>query len=206
MAGIEPNVEPIVEPSPESDESRWTVISKYAGDYMFPAQVEDPPSRVTDSWFTAPSWLGGSQVSAISRERFFSEVRSKFSSIPWTTRATRAKEIARAQPKAFDTQGAPIPFNEQQSPFMEALQQGLMAKFRPESRLDTMYRVKRETERREKQVKEFKPIPMTKAEMLADLENKISDVQWRPKNPDHSPKVANRPGISKKYQEELDGI
>jgi len=197
--------EPVIEGNPES-EAWLNTISKYAGDYFFPAQVEDPPSLVSDNTIRAPGWLGGSQVSVISRERFFSEVRSRFSSIPWTDRASRAKEIARAAPRQTDSQGAPIPFNEPQTPFMESLQQGLMAKFRPEARQSTMFRTRREAERRERQVKEFRPIPMTKAEMLADLENKIGSVQWRAKNPDHGPKVANRPGISRKYQEELDGI
>lgn len=212
MAGIEPIVEPDVEGSPESDESRWTVISKYAGDYFFPAQSEEPGSLIVDSQFQAPSWLGGALVSAMSRDQFFREVRSRFSSIPWQERASRASGIPRAPRPAGAPQAPSIPigqpgaFNDQERPFMEALQQGLMAKFAPEARQSTMYRTKREAERREKQVKEFTPVPMSKASFLADLEDKIGSVQWRAKNPDHGPKVANRPGISKKYQEELNGL
>jgi hypothetical protein len=210
-----PGIEPIVEESPESDDSKWTVISKYAGDYFFPPLQEEPVSMVSSSTFQAPSWLGGAIVSSISRDQFFNEVRGRFSSIPWQARASRASGIPRA-PGATGATGSPqapsIPigqpgaFNDQERPFMEALQQGLMAKYAPEARQQTMYRTKREAERREKQVKEFTPVPMSKASFLQDLEDKIGSVQWRAKNPNHAPKVANRPGISKKLQEELDGI
>jgi hypothetical protein len=208
MAGIEPLVEPPV----EEDLSTWNVISKYAGDYFYPALVEGDESQIVDTPFQAPSWLGGALVSSISRDEFFREVRSRFSSIPWEPRASRATGAPRAPrgpaggPGATGPSGSPAPAPGPVEPnFMEALQQGLMAKYAPEARQSTMYRTKREAERREKQVKDFTPVPMSKADFLKDLEDKIDSVQWRPKNPDHGPKVANRPGISKKYQEELDG-
>lgn len=207
MAGIEP----LVEIPPEEDTSTWNVISKYAGDYFYPALVEGDESQIVDTPFQSPSWLGGALVSSISRDQFFREVRSRFSSIPWEPRASRATGAPRAPRPLGVNQSPSIPlgqpgaFNDQEKPFMEALQQGLMAKYAPEARHETMYRTKREAERREKQVKDFTPVPMSKADFLNDLEAKIDSVQWRPKNPDHSPKVANRPGISKQYQEELDG-
>jgi hypothetical protein len=208
MAGIEPLIEPPI----EEDTSTWNVISKYAGDYFYPALVEGDESLLVDTQFKAPSWLGGALVSSMSRDQFFREVRSRFSSIPWEPRASRASGIPRAPRPTGAPQTQPIPigqpgaFNDQERPFMEALQQNLMAKFRPEARQSTMYRTKREAERREKEVKDFTPVPMSKADFLADLEDKIGSVQWRAKNPDHSPKIANRPGVSKLYQEELDGI
>lgn len=201
---LEPQIEPSLEGNPESESWLYS-ISKYAGDYYMPPEVSEPPPTVIQSWIPIPAWLGGGQVPAITRERFFSEVRDKFSHIPWTSRASRAREIAIDKRRAEAMEGeGPSPAD--RTPYMEDVEQRLISKFRGEDLRDTVYRTKREKERNEGQKKEFTPRVMSKADFLNDLENRISSVQWREKNPNHAAKIASRPGIRKQFQQEIDNV
>lgn len=92
----------------------------------------------------------------------------------------------------------------ERAPYMEDVEQRLISKFQPEELRDTVYRTKREKERKEGQKKEFTPRAMSKEDFLNDLRNRIDSVPWREKNPNHAAKVAARPGIRNKYQQEID--
>lgn len=200
MPGIEPKIEPNLEGNPESESWLYS-ISKYAGDFYMPPVVSEPPPMVIQSWISIPSWLGGGQVPAITRERFFSEVRDKFSHIPWTSRASRAREIA-IDNRRIEAMEGTTPAD--RTPYMEDVEQRLISKFRGEDLRDTVYRTKREKERKDGQKKEFTPRVLSKEQFLEDLENRISSVQWREKNPNHGAKVGARPGIRKQFQQEID--
>jgi hypothetical protein len=177
--------------SPEQDAFYYT-ISKYAGDLLFPAEIE-----VSDS---LP--LSRYNRDGILREDFFREVRSYFSSIRPIPRASRVRE---RQGQTYELRGHPeIPFNDQERPFLEEIENGLILKFRGPEFRDTVYRTKREAERKE-DMKQAGPVGvMSKDEVLKDIADRIGSVQWRPKNESHKAIVSARPGISKQYQRELD--
>jgi hypothetical protein len=177
--------------SPEQDAFYYT-ISKYAGDLLFPAEIE-----VSDS---LP--LSRYNQDGILREEFFREVRSYFSSIQPRPRPSRAGQ---RQGPTYTAPGHPeIPFNDQERPFLEEIEKGLILKFRGPEFRDTVYRTKREAERKE-DMKQAGPVGvMSKDEVLKDIADRIGSVQWRPKNDSHKAIVASRPGISKQYQRELD--
>lgn len=168
--------------------------------------VEEVPESVFDSWWRSYSKYGGERI--YSRDEFFDEVGSQFRAVPHRDRKSRAGLGGPRIPKAPGPSPAlPVVPQNLNVPdlgdmFMEKLEQGLMAKFRPESRESTMYRTMREAERKEGEKKVFKVRPMSKDDFLRDLQNQISSVQWKEKRSVHKATL-NRPGIRKKYQEEL---
>lgn len=169
--------------------------------------VEGPPQEeiqesVFDSWWRTYSKFSTERI--YSRDEFFDEVGSQFRAVPYRDRKSRAGLGAPRIPKAPSMPVTPQNMNvpDLGDMFMEKLEQGLMAKFRPESRESTMYRTMREAERKEGEKKDFKVRPMSKDDFLRDLQNQISSVQWKEKRSVHKATIA-RPGIRKKYQEEL---
>jgi hypothetical protein len=137
------------------------------------------------------------------REEFFREVRSYFASIQPRPRASRAGQ--RQGPTYEDRTRPDIPFNDQERPYIEEIEKGLILKFRGPEFRDTVYRTKREAERKEDMKKNEGPVGvMTKEQVLKDIADRIGSVQWRPKNDSHKAIVASRPGVSKKYQRELE--
>jgi hypothetical protein len=191
MAGEEEQIEPQIEESPERDALYYS-ISKYAGDILFPAEIE-PSDKLPLSRYNQEGIL---------REEFFREVRSYFAGIRPMPRPSRAGQ---RQGPTYQDRGRPeIPFNEQERPFLEELEKGLILKFRGPEFRDTVYRTKREAERKEG-MKQAGPVGvMSKEEVLKDIADRIGSVQWRPKNESHKAIVSSRPGISKEYQRELE--
>lgn len=183
--------EPQVEVSPEQDAFYYT-ISKYAGDLLFPAEYE-PTDKLPLSRYNQEG---------LQREEFFREVRGYFAGIRPTPRPSRAGQ--RQGPTYTAPNHPEIPYNDQDRPYLEDIEKGLILKFRGPEFRDTVYRTKREAERKE-DMKQAGPIGvMTKDEVLKDIADRIGSVQWRPKNESHKAIVSSRPGISKKYQRELD--
>lgn len=168
--------------------------------------VEEIPESVFDSWWRSYSKFAGERI--YSRDEFFDEVGSQFRAVPFRDRKSRAgpggPRIPRGPPASPALPVTPLNMNAPDigDVFMEKLEQGLMAKFRPESRESTMYRTMREAERKEGMKQDFKVRPMSKDDFLRDLQNQISSVQWKEKRSVHKATIA-RPGIRKKYQEEL---
>lgn len=173
-------------------------------------QVEEIPESVFDSWWRSYSKFSTERI--YSRDEFFDEVGSQFRAVPFRDRASRAGPstgIPRVPgspriPKAPSLPITPPNINvpDTGDSFLERVEQGLMAKFRPESRESTMYRTMREAERKEGAKKDFKVRPMSKDDFLNDLQNQISSVPWKEKRSVHKATIS-RPGIRKKYQEEL---
>lgn len=167
---------------------------------------EEIPESIFDSWWRTYSKFSTDRI--YSRDEFFDEIGSQFRAVAYRDRKSRAGQGPPRIPKA----PSPIPSLPVTPPnmnvpditdiFMEKLEQGLMAKFRPESRESTMYRTMREAERKEGMKQDFKVRPMSKDDFLRDLQNQISSVQWKEKRSVHKATIA-RPGIRKKYQEEL---
>jgi hypothetical protein len=191
MALIEEQIEPRVEESPEKD-AFYYAISKYAGDILFPAEHETsdrlPLSRYNQE--------------GILRDEFFREVRGYFSSIRPIPRASRAGN--RQGPTYTDLGAQNIPFNAPREQYLENLEEGLILKFRGPDFRGTVYRTKREAERKE-DMKKVSPVGiMSRDEMLRDIANQIGNVQWRPKNDNHKAIISSRPGIRKEYQRELE--
>ena len=197
---IEPIVEPQVEGKPEAPAWFYT-ISKYAGDIFFPPEIETPAEP---GIITAP---GGSPITGINKQQFFNEVRAYFRGVPWTPRASRAGfggSRSSPQPTYPTTPtGQNIAVTPPESPYMERVEQLLIAKFKPEARTGTTYQQKREAERREGQKKEFTPRVLSKDDFLKDLSDRIESVNWRPANPKHTAKIS-RPGVSRQFQRELE--
>jgi hypothetical protein len=192
MALVEEKQEPQVEETPEKD-SFYYSISKYAGDYLFPAEFE-PTDKLPLSRYNQEGIL---------KDQFFREVRSYFASIQPRPRASRVGQ--RQGPTYEDRTRPDIPFNEQERPYIEELEKGLILKFAGPEFRDTVYRTKREAERKEDMKKNEGPVGvMTKEQVLKDIADRIGSVQWRPKNDSHKAIVASRPGVSKKYQRELE--
>lgn len=183
--------EEIIEESPEQDSSFYYTISKYGGDVFFPAEIE-PSDKLPLSRFNSEG---------MARSQFFDQVRGYFSTIRAGPRASRVRE---RQGPTY-TGGSPdIAFNDQDRPFLEKLEEGLILKFRGPEFQGTVYRTKREAERKQDQKREGPVGVMSKEEMLRDLADKIDSVQWRPKSNNHKAIVAARPGISHKHQKELE--
>lgn len=174
----EPRVEPPVEYVPEESvfEAWWRTYTKFTTDRIY------------------------------TREEFFDEVGSQFRAVPYRERKSRAGPAVPGIPKV-PRPGLPITPASALAPdtgdlFMERLQQGLMAKFRPESRESTMYRTMREAERKEGAKKDYKVRPMSKEAFLKDLEAQVSSVQWKEKKSVHKATIA-RPGLRQNLQREL---
>lgn len=182
MADInqEPTVEPIVEP-----------------------YVEQMDPGVLSSWYR--SWQKFTQERIYTEDEFFDEISYQFRGVPYRPRASRAGQGSGRIPGPF----LPVPPQfpniapQPSENFLEQLEQGLMAKFRPEDRSSTMYRAMREAERKEGQVKDFKVRTMTPEAFLSDLRDQISSVQWKEPKSSHKATLA-RPGLNKNLQRELD--
>jgi hypothetical protein len=187
---VEPTVEPLVEENPEKD-AFYYAISKFAGDYLFPAeqQTTGPLSRFNRD--------------ALQREDFFREVKSYFAAIRPIPRPSRAGQH-RQGPTYEDRLHPEIPFNDQDRPYLEEVEKGLILKFRGPEFTGTVYRTAREAERREGMKKEGPIGVMSKEEVLRDIANQIGTIQWRPKNESHKAIITSRPGIRKEYQRELE--
>lgn len=163
---------------------------------------EEIPEDIFDSWWRTYSKYSTERI--YSRDEFFDEVASQFGWVPYRERKSRAGTGPARIPKAPSLPVTPENMNVPDfgEKFMEKLEQGLMAKFRPESRESTMYRTMREAERKEGLIKDFKIQPTSKEDFLRDLQDKISSVEWKEKKNVHKATIT-RPGIRKKYQEEL---
>lgn len=169
--------------------------------------VEGPPQEevqesVFDAWWRTYNKFSTERI--YSRDEFLDEISMQFRGVPYRDRKSRAGLGAPRIPKAPSLPVTPPNLNvpDISDLFMEKLEQGLMAKFLPESRESTMYRTMREAERKEGMKQDFKVRPMSKDDFLRDLQNQISSVQWKEKRSVHKATIA-RPGIRKMYQEEL---
>jgi len=168
--------------------------------------VEEVPDSVFDSWWRSYSKFAAERI--YSRDEFFDEVASQFRGVPFNERKSRAGQgpprIPKAPSPVLALPVTPLNMNvpDISDIFMEKLEQGLMAKFLPESRESTMYRTMREAERKEGMKQDFKVRPMSKEDFLRDLQNQISSVQWKEKRSVHKATIS-RPGIRKKYQVDL---
>jgi len=183
----EPTVEPQVEP--RAVEGR--------------PEAGMPDEGVLDSWYRTYQKYTAQRIYTV--DEFFDEISYQFRGVPYRPRATRAGQgsgripgPSLPMPPAFPNI-APEP----SETFMEKLEQGLMAKFRPEDRSSTMYRAMREAERKEGQVKDFKVKTMSPDQFLSDLKDQISSVQWKEPKSSHKATLA-RPGLRNNLQQELD--
>jgi len=165
-------------------------------------QVEEIPEGTWDAWFRSYQKFTAERI--YTRDEFFDEISYQFRGVPYRPRPSRA-----GQGRGFGT-GPAIPSlptipniaPDVSDTFMERLEQGLMAKFMPESRALTMYRAKREAERREGAVKEYNVRTMSKEDFLEDLSNQIASVPWKEKKAVHKSAIS-RPGLRSELQREL---
>lgn len=183
--------EPIIEPDvePRTVEGR--------------PEMEPLDPGILSSWYR--SFQKFTQERIYTEDEFFDEISYQFRGVPYRPRASRAGQGSGRisgpplpVPPAFPNI-APKPSES----FMEQLEQGLMAKFRPEDRASTMYRTMREAERKEGQVKDYKVKSMSPEAFLEDLKNQISSVQWKEPKASHKATLA-RPGLRQNLQKELD--
>lgn len=165
-------------------------------------QVEEIPEGTWDAWYRSYQKFTSERV--YTRDEFFDEISYQFRGVPYRPRPSRAGlgRIPGAGPAIPGVPAFPNIAPDTSDTFMERIEQGLIAKFRPEARQETTYRAKREMERREGQVKDYHVRAMSKEDFLEDLSNQIASVPWKEKNSVHKSAIS-RPGLRSELQREL---